>query len=244
MAVIMLSMLSPCKVCSLSSTAHRRGTAVAPAQRTHTQPVRVATRLPAVPVIAAAAATEAEAERLRLHNLAPQPGSRRPNKRKGRGHAAGQGASCGFGMRGQKSRSGSGVRPGFEGGQNPLYRRLPKLRGIAGGMPAGVPKYVTVNLGQLAQFKEGEVVSLQSLLEKRVFKATGFDSGLPLKVLGDGDLVAPLTIEAQSFSESAVEKIEKAGGKIVKVPGKVTWSRAIGRKRAAAAAAAAKTDKK
>lgn len=73
------------------------------------------------------------ADRFRLNNLAPQPGARRKNKRKGRGHAAGQGASCGFGMRGQKSRSGSGVRPGFEGGQMPLYRRLPKLKGIAGG---------------------------------------------------------------------------------------------------------------
>lgn len=72
-------------------------------------------------------------ERFRLGNLSPQPGSRKRNKRKGRGIAAGQGASCGFGMRGQKSRSGSGVRPGFEGGQMPLYRRLPKLKGIAGG---------------------------------------------------------------------------------------------------------------
>lgn len=71
--------------------------------------------------------------RYRLDNLGPQPGSRKKAKRKGRGHAAGQGGSCGFGMRGQKSRSGPGVRRGFEGGQMPLYRRLPKLRGIAGG---------------------------------------------------------------------------------------------------------------
>lgn len=71
--------------------------------------------------------------RLRLDNLGPQPGSRKKAKRKGRGHAAGQGGSCGFGMRGQKSRSGPGVMRGFEGGQMPLYRRLPKLRGIAGG---------------------------------------------------------------------------------------------------------------
>lgn len=71
--------------------------------------------------------------RLRLDNLGPQPGSRKKAKRKGRGHAAGQGGSCGFGMRGQKSRSGPGIMRGFEGGQMPLYRRLPKLRGIAGG---------------------------------------------------------------------------------------------------------------
>ena len=68
-----------------------------------------------------------------MDNLGPQPGSRKRAKRKGRGHAAGQGGSCGFGMRGQKSRSGPGVRRGFEGGQMPLYRRIPKLRGIAGG---------------------------------------------------------------------------------------------------------------
>lgn len=71
--------------------------------------------------------------RFRLNNLGPQPGSRKRGKRKGRGIAAGQGNSCGFGMRGQKSRSGPGVRKGFEGGQMPLYRRIPKLRGIAGG---------------------------------------------------------------------------------------------------------------
>lgn len=72
--------------------------------------------------------------RFRLNNLGPQPGSRKRSKRKGRGIAAGQGNSCGFGMRGQKSRSGPGVRKGFEGGQMPLYRRIPKLRGIAGGL--------------------------------------------------------------------------------------------------------------
>lgn len=71
--------------------------------------------------------------RFRLDNLGPQPGSRKKGKRKGRGHAAGQGGSCGFGMRGQKSRSGPGIMRGFEGGQMPLYRRIPKLRGIAGG---------------------------------------------------------------------------------------------------------------
>lgn len=71
--------------------------------------------------------------RFRLNNLGPQPGATKKGKRKGRGHSAGQGGSCGFGMRGQKSRSGPGVRKGFEGGQMPLYRRIPKLRGIAGG---------------------------------------------------------------------------------------------------------------
>lgn len=83
---------------------------------------------------ASAPSSSGTANRLRLNNLGPQPGSRKKNKRKGRGIAAGQGNSCGFGMRGQKSRSGPGVRKGFEGGQMPLYRRIPKLRGIAGGI--------------------------------------------------------------------------------------------------------------
>lgn len=82
---------------------------------------------------AAAAGAPVGSVRFRLDNLGPQPGSRKKGKRKGRGIAAGQGNSCGFGMRGQKSRSGPGVRPGFEGGQMPLYRRIPKLKGIAGG---------------------------------------------------------------------------------------------------------------
>ncbi|KAF8033083.1 hypothetical protein BT93_D1851 [Corymbia citriodora subsp. variegata] len=104
------------------------------------------------PVISGKASSSPAAEpssspvRFRLDNLGPQPGSRKKAKRKGRGISAGQGASCGFGMRGQKSRSGPGVMKGFEGGQMPLYRRLPKLRGIAGGMHAGLPKYVPVNL--------------------------------------------------------------------------------------------------
>lgn len=96
-----------------------------------------------------------------------------------------QGGTAGFGMRGQKSRSGSGIRPGFEGGQTPLYRRLPKLKGIAGGMGAGLPDFVVVNLAQLSQkFAEGEEVSLESLEEKRVVNLSGREARLPLKVRG------------------------------------------------------------
>ncbi len=87
---------------------------------------------------------EDESERLRLNNLSPQEGARRKKTRKGRGYGAGQGGTAGYGMRGQKSRSGSGIRPGFEGGQTPLYRKLPKLRGIAGGMGHGLPDYVRI----------------------------------------------------------------------------------------------------
>ncbi len=89
---------------------------------------------------------EDESERLRLNNLSPQEGARRKKTRKGRGYGAGQGGTAGYGMRGQKSRSGSGIRPGFEGGQTPLYRKLPKLRGIAGGMGHGLPDYVRCRL--------------------------------------------------------------------------------------------------
>lgn len=128
-------------------------------------------------------------------------------------------------MRGQKSRSGSGIRPGFEGGQTPLYRRLPKLKGIAGGMSAGLPDYVTINLSDLNKFAQGEEVSLESLQEKRILNLSGRSSTLPLKVLGMGELKTPLTIKATAFSQSAKEKIEGAGGKIVEVPKKAKWVR-------------------
>ncbi|KAK9824337.1 hypothetical protein WJX72_009534 [[Myrmecia] bisecta] len=186
-----------------------------------------------------ASAATAEGERLRLHNLAPQPGSRRKEKRKGRGYGAGQGGTCGFGMRGQKSRSGSSVRPGFEGGQTSLYRRLPKLRGIAGGMSAGLPKYVTINLGQLADFQAGEEVSLEALEAKRILNISGRETKLPLKVLGEGDLMAGLTIKAAKFSESAKEKIAAAGGQAVEVAPRPKWTRALHKERVAAAEAAA-----
>uniref|UniRef100_A0A0C9RS47 TSA: Wollemia nobilis Ref_Wollemi_Transcript_15620_1046 transcribed RNA sequence n=1 Tax=Wollemia nobilis TaxID=56998 RepID=A0A0C9RS47_9CONI len=164
-------------------------------------------------------------ERFRLNNLAPQPGSRRKNKRKGRGPSAGQGGSCGFGMRGQKSRSGPGVRPGFEGGQMPLYRRIPKLRGIAGGMGAGLPKYVPVNLSDIeaAGFEEGEEVSLESLKSKRMINPSGRERKLPLKILGDGEISKKLTIKARAFSASAKVKLESAGCTLITLPGRKKW---------------------
>ena len=186
-------------------------------------------------VITATAVVEEE-ERFRLNNLSPQPGSKRPRKRKGRGYGAGQGGTGGYGMRGQKSRSGSGIRPGFEGGQTPLYRKLPKLRGIAGGMGAGLPDYVTVNLRDLMAFAEGEEVSLESLQAKRILNLSGRETKLPLKVLGTGELSAPLTIHAAAFSDSAKAKIEAAGGKIVEVAVKAKWTRKAHEAAVAAAA--------
>ncbi|KAK2635181.1 hypothetical protein Ddye_029973 [Dipteronia dyeriana] len=172
-----------------------------------------------------AAETAVSATRLRLDNLGPQPGSRKSAKRKGRGHAAGQGGSCGFGMRGQKSRSGPGVRRGFEGGQMPLYRRIPKLRGIAGGMHAGLPKYVPVNLKDIAEagFEEGEEVSLETLKKKGLINPSGRERKLPLKILGDGELSVKLSFKARSFSASAKEKLESVGCSLTVLPGRKKW---------------------
>lgn len=177
-------------------------------------------------------------ERLRLNNLSPQEGSRKNRNRKGRGYGAGQGGTAGFGMRGQKSRSGSGIRPGFEGGQTPLYRRLPKLKGIAGGMGAGLPDFVVVNLSQLSKFAEGEEVSLETLEAKRVLNISGRETRLPLKVLGTGELTTKLVIKATAFSASAREKIEASGSQIVELPAKITWTRKAHEARVKAAAAA------
>ncbi|CAN1219518.1 50S ribosomal protein L15, chloroplastic (Fragment) [Linum perenne] len=153
----------------------------------------------------AEAATPVEGERLRLNNLAPQPGSRKRQKRKGRGIAAGQGNSCGFGMRGQKSRSGPGIMRGFEGGQMPLYRRLPKLKGIAGG------------------FEEGDEVSLESLIERGLINPSGRERKLPLKILGDGEINVKLNFKARAFSTSAKEKLEAVGCSITVLPGRKKW---------------------
>ena len=140
-----------------------------------------------------------------LQNLQPQPGARRAKRRKGRGIAAGQGASCGFGMRGQKSRSGRPTRPGFEGGQMPLYRRVPKLKHF----PLVNPKiYTVLNVGRLTELPAGTVVNLDSLETAGIITSPKHH----LKVLGQGDLNVKLTVQAAAFSDVAREKIEAAGG--------------------------------
>jgi large subunit ribosomal protein L15 len=140
-----------------------------------------------------------------LSALSGNPGARRRKTRKGRGIAAGQGASCGFGMRGQKSRSGRSTRPGFEGGQMPLYRRVPKLKHFPLVNPT---TYTVINVGQLAELKAGSQVNLDSLIKDGLL--TG--ARTPLKVLGSGDLKVKLTVQAAAFSASARAKIEAAGG--------------------------------
>lgn len=169
-------------------------------------------------------------ERLRLHNLAPLEGSRRDRKRVGRGWAAGQGGSCGLGNRGQTSRKGPGVRTGFEGGQTPMYRRFPKLKGIAGGMGAGKPKFVTVNVGDLEaavaakKIDASAEITIETLKSAGVIKATGHYRDLPLKVLGEGE-VSGLKVRAAAFSQSAVDKLAAAGGAADVIPAREKWSR-------------------
>ncbi|MEL7333844.1 MAG: 50S ribosomal protein L15 [Cyanobacteria bacterium J06560_2] len=141
---------------------------------------------------------------MRLEDAKPKAGSKKRRNRKGRGIAAGQGASCGFGMRGQKSRSGSGTRPGFEGGQLPLYRRIPKLKHFT---IVNQKVYTVINVGKLADLPAGEV-SMESLMEAGII--TSNDG--PLKVLGDGEISKALTVKAAAFTKSAKAKIEAAGG--------------------------------
>ncbi|MBE9177479.1 50S ribosomal protein L15 [Oculatella sp. LEGE 06141] len=142
---------------------------------------------------------------MRLQDAVPQKGSKKRRRRVGRGISAGQGASCGFGMRGQKSRSGRGTRPGFEGGQMPLYRRIPKLKHF----PIINRKvYTIVNVDDLASLAANSTVNLSSLMAEGIVTC---DDG-PLKVLGDGELAVPLKVEAAAFTATAKSKIEEAGG--------------------------------
>ena len=142
---------------------------------------------------------------LNLQTLKPQHGSRRRKLRKGRGIAAGQGASCGFGMRGQKSRSGRPTRPGFEGGQMPLYRRVPKLKHFTVINPKN---YTVINVAKLAELKAGSTVNIDTLVKDGLVT----NPKHPLKVLGNGDLSVKLTVQAAAFTASARQKIEAAGG--------------------------------
>ena len=140
-----------------------------------------------------------------LNTLKSNTGSRKKKLRKGRGIAAGQGASCGFGMRGQKSRSGRPTRPGFEGGQMPLYRRVPKLKHFE---IINQKNFSILNLSKLNEFKDGEIVNLDSLVKKKII----FKPKFPLKILGNGEINAKLKVQAHAFTKVAKEKIEAAGG--------------------------------
>ncbi|KQY85798.1 MULTISPECIES: 50S ribosomal protein L15 [Paenibacillus] len=141
---------------------------------------------------------------MKLHELSPSPGSRKERKRVGRGPSSGTGKTSGRGHKGQNSRSGGGVRPGFEGGQNPLYRRLPK-RGFVNPTRK---EFAVVNIEDLNSFAAGTEVTPEFLMTNGVVKNA--KSGI--KILGNGEVTVKLTVKANKFSQSAVEKIEAAGG--------------------------------
>ena len=142
---------------------------------------------------------------MRLNDVGPKAGSKKRRRRVGRGISAGQGASAGLGMRGQKSRSGSGTRPGFEGGQQPLYKRIPKLKHFT---VINRREYTTINVSKLASLPANTEVTLDSLMAAGI--VTSNDG--PLKILGDGELSVPLNIKAAAFTTGARNKIEAAGG--------------------------------
>lgn len=145
---------------------------------------------------------------MKLHDLRPAEGGKvKARKRVGRGHASGHGKFAGRGRDGQNSRSGGGVRPGFEGGQMPLFRRLPK-RGFTNIF---AKEYATLNVSELNRFEDGTEVTPELLLESGAVKLSKKKDGI--KILGNGELTKKLTVKAHQFSKSAEEKIEAAGGK-------------------------------
>ena len=143
---------------------------------------------------------------MKLHELRPSEGAFKTSKRLGRGTGSGLGKTSGKGHKGQNARSGGGVRPGFEGGQLPLFRRLPK-RGFSNAMFK--VEYATINVSDLEKFEDGAVVTPELLKEMGILKK----QLAGVKVLGNGELTKKLTVKATKFSASAVEKIEAIGGK-------------------------------
>lgn len=142
---------------------------------------------------------------MKLHELSPAPGSVRDVKRIGRGHGSGNGKTAGKGHKGQKARAGRGIRAGFEGGQMPLHRRIPK-RGFNNIFAT---PYTTINVAVLNRFEDGAVVNTEALLNAGIIKKA--PNGV--KVLGNGKIEKNLTVQVAAFSESAKAKIEAAGGK-------------------------------
>ena len=142
---------------------------------------------------------------MKLHELSPAPGSTKSVFRKGRGAGSGNGKTAGKGHKGQKARSGGSIRPGFEGGQRPLQRRIPK-RGFNNIF---AKEYVSINVDVLNRFEDGAVVDAQAIADAGIIKNTRDG----IKILGRGELERKLTVIASAFSASAKEKIEAAGGK-------------------------------
>ena len=143
---------------------------------------------------------------MELHNLKPTKGSTHSKKRLGRGVGSGTGKTAGTGHKGQNSRSGRGTRPGFEGGQTPFFKRIPK-RGFTNRFRK---EYAIVNVEELNRYEDGTVVDLELLLKDRLVRKE-LDG---LKILGDGELTKKLTVKATKFTGSAAQKIEAAGGRV------------------------------
>lgn len=145
---------------------------------------------------------------MQIHDLFPAPGSRKSRKRVGRGNGSGHGSTAGRGDKGQNSRAGGGKGPGFEGGQNPMHMRLPKLPGFKNRNRV---EYSVVNVSRLDQvFAEGDVVTAETLVEKGVIKS----AAELVKVLGDGEITKKLTVKVNKVSVPAQAKIEAAGGTV------------------------------
>ena len=142
---------------------------------------------------------------MKLHELSPAPGSVRDVKRIGRGHGSGNGKTAGKGHKGQKARAGRGIRAGFEGGQMPLHRRIPK-RGFNNIFAT---PYVAINVAALNRFEDGVVVNTEALLNAGIINKAPYG----VKILGNGKIEKKLTVQVAAFSESAKAKIEAAGGK-------------------------------
>ena len=142
---------------------------------------------------------------MKLHELSPAPGSVRDVKRIGRGHGSGNGKTAGKGHKGQKARAGRGIRAGFEGGQMPLHRRIPK-RGFNNIFAT---PYVAINVAALNRFEDGAVVNTEALLNAGIINKAPYG----VKILGNGKIGKKLTVQVAAFSESAKAKIEAAGGK-------------------------------
>lgn len=147
---------------------------------------------------------------IRLDTLSAAPGARKDRKRVGRGDGSKKGSFSGRGCKGQKSRSGHRMKPGFEGGQLPIIKRLPSKRGFTNIFKT---EYALVNVGDLASFAAGAVVTMEELAKAGIIRETP----KPLKILGNGDVTQALTVKASKFSASAKSKIEAAGGKVEEV---------------------------
>jgi large subunit ribosomal protein L15 len=147
---------------------------------------------------------------MKLHDLKPAPGSHRTSKRVGRGPGSGKGKTAGKGMMGQKARSGPNPSRTFEGGQNPIVRRMPYLRGFKNRWRV---EYQVINVGEMSDWPQDREVLIEDLIAAGVI-----DKKRPLKILGDGELNVKLTLQAHKFSASARQKIEAAGGSVIEVP--------------------------